>query len=212
MNYPKRPAMLNQKTENRALNVLFSVLSVLLCAVLIASIWFHQTYFVVTVDGASMLDTLQNHDRVYANAYAKAKRGDIVIIDVTPYPDKYTPNVGGGEKLIIKRLIATEGDSIYCENGTVYWKESGGEYRPLSEPYALSSTLDFEEVTVGEDEIFFLGDNRSLGNNNLDSRIVGCLSYKDIVGVVPEWSIKHKDWITRWEGLRRSAQLSYGNI
>ena len=43
--------------------------------------------------------------------------------------------------------------------------------------------------------MFFLGDNRS---DSKDSRYVGCLPLGDVVGVVPDFALQHKDFITGW--------------
>lgn len=193
----KRPQLLNQKKSN-SLSCLFFLLCTILVAALMFDLWFVQRYFVVEVSGGSMENTLLSGDMLYADRIAEPKRGDIVIIDVKSYQEA---GVFRGE-YIIKRIIALEGDSILCKENILYLKKAGEDkYTRLEEPYTDFPTRDFDEVTVGEGEIFFLGDHR---NNSTDSRVegVGCLKLSDVVGVVPEWSVKLKGAIGAWERFR----------
>ncbi len=184
-----------------ALGVIMGILSVLAIGFLIFSIWLNSSYFVVTVDGGSMNDTLHSEDRLYASYSAKAKRGDIVIIDATEHP-AFKPS-DGSERLLIKRLIAVEGDSVKCEEGIVYLKKAGEQtYQKLEEPYLNQTTGDFKEVEVGAGQIFFLGDNRA---NSKDAREAGCMNFEDIIGVVPNWAVRNKGAITKWEKFRKSV-------
>lgn len=190
-----------------AVSVVIGFLTVFALVFLFFNVWLYQKHFIVTVQGDSMSTTLSSGDVLYATRSAKnVSRGDVVIIDVTGHP--VYRNADGSEKLLIKRLIAIEGDSVKCEDGYLYLKKAGeAEYSKLEEPYLTQTTDDFgkfenEEVIVGEGEIFFLGDNRS---NSTDARRSGCMKQEDILGVVPKWAVKNKDAITRWEKFRKSV-------
>lgn len=190
--------MLNERQENtlagKLLSALCTIVLIILVALTIFNLWFVNVYFVVEVDGTSMCDTFQNGDLLYAKKrFFTAERGDVVIIDVEDYH-----LFQASTKRVIKRLIAVEGDCVKCEDGVVFLKKAGGEYEALDEPYVNAVTEDFGEVVVGAGEIFFIGDNRHKDASK-DSRSVGCLKYTDIIGVVPEWAIRHKDFSTRWE-------------
>ena len=190
----KRPMMLNQKTRN-VWDSLVAVLLLFIVAFLLVEIWFAREFVVVEVAGGSMENTLQDGDILYADRFAQPERGDIIIIDVSD-------NGSFTGDLIIKRLIAVEGDAVKCEAGFLSLRKAGEtEFVILEEPYVDYLTDDFPEITVGEGEIFFLGDHR---NNSFDSRDrnVGCLRRTDIVGVVPEWALKGKSAIGVWESLR----------
>ena len=192
----ERPEMLNERKKTSPLAVVLStVLTVLLLlaiAFFVFRFWFNTHYFVVEVDGSSLEYTMQNGDSLYAKKGSTAKRGDVVIIDVSDYHGEYSFS----GTLIIKRLIATEGDSVRIRDGGVEIKYADAQdYIRLEEPYVHAATdpkpteSSQSEWSVGEGEIFFLGDNREVSQ---DSRYVGCLSRKKIVGVVPDWAIKHK--------------------
>ncbi len=169
-------------------------------------------YSGVRVDGPSMLNTLHHGDRLVMRLVdddRPAKRGEIIVVDVRGYEEVQEKNEGKDPenqlKFIIKRLIATEGDVVKCTAGQVEIKYAGDEeFTPLNEPYARyesqtkKAEYTFAEYTVGEGEVFFLGDNR---NNSIDSRynqengsnLHGRLyQAKDIVGVVPAWAVENQ--------------------
>lgn len=193
--------MLNEKKESGVLNAILTVLCVLMILFFLFELWFERNFIVVIVDGSSMENTVFDGDYLYADIHAEAKRGDVVIIDVSDYriEDRYTGDI------IIKRLIGTEGDTVKCEHGVVYVKYSGEDaFTPVEGYHTEGKTEDFPEVNVGEGQIFFLGDHRSVSK---DSRIVGCYRYSDIMGVVPQWAIDTRAAIKGWEQFR----ASFGN-
>ena len=67
-----------------------------------------------------------------------------------------------GKNLLVKRVIATEGDTFSMENGTVF---INGE--AISEEYAVKDSGNFPEITVPAGKLLVLGDNRA---NSKDSR------------------------------------------
>lgn len=173
--------------SNNAFLILIICLLLLFC---VGHYAFSCVYSGIYVEGNSMNETLKDGDCLYVNKWKEPKRGDIIVIDVTVYKQQ---GLFSGE-YIIKRLIGIAGDKLYCSNGIVYIMYSGtSEYIALSESYVSSLTPSFDEITVGEGEIFFLGDNRSISK---DSTEVGCLKESDIYGVVTEWSIKNKTWLS----------------
>ena len=128
------------------------------------------TFVDVVMDGKSMYPTISDGNQLRARVVEddfKARRGDIILLDVEKYEEFETT----GTSFLLKRLIATEGDRLYCTDGVIYIRYAGeSEYITLTEDYAYytnKDAYDFEEYCVGEGEIFFLGDNR---NVSLDSR------------------------------------------
>lgn len=131
---------------------------------------------VVVVVGPSMKDTLQNGDRLLLISsvfYKDPKPGDVIVASKDSYEN--------GE-CIVKRVIATEGQSVYIDfqTGVVYVDGIA-----LEEDYTLTSTTHFEgvtfPVTVEENHVFVLGDNR---DNSLDSRspAIGLIDEREILG------------------------------
>ncbi len=114
--------------------------------------------FIVTpvrVSGQSMEKTLSNGYIMILNKLGTVDREDIVVID-----KRYA-----GDDVIIKRIIGLPGETIKCENGTIYI--DGKEYK---DSHAYGTTSDFTEITLKDDEFFVLGDNRVVSN---DSRYLG---------------------------------------
>ena len=144
----------------------FDWLEILVTAIVLLVVLFTFIFKVVTIDGPSMENTLHNGERiVISNIGADAKSGDIVVIsrnqnNIVADTDAAAP--------IIKRVIATEGQivDIDFETGIVYVDGVA-----LNESYAKTPTnVKFDinfPVSVPEDCVFVLGDNR---NNSTDSR------------------------------------------
>jgi signal peptidase I len=136
----------------------------------------HLMFQSLTVSGSSMYPTLFDNGNYWLNrsAYSKQEpqRTDIVAIK--------DPEDG---VLIVKRIIALPGESVYLNHGRVYVNS-----QLLKEPYLPDNTPTYayeknesEFIVVGKDDYFVLGDNR---NNSTDSRIFGGVPRKDILGRV----------------------------
>lgn len=132
----------------------------------------------VVVSGPSMMQTLQDGDRLILLSnvlYTNPKCGDIVVASKDSFKD--------GEP-IIKRVIATEGQTVDIdfEQGVVYVDGAA-----LDEPYTNTPTNLFEgtsfPLTVMEGCVFVLGDNR---NDSLDSRSIqiGQIDKRELLGKV----------------------------
>lgn len=117
----------------------------------------------VTVDGPSMNNTLFHGDIMVLNKMTKnnIKRDDIVVFK-------------RGKERLIKRVIGLPGEKIKCVSGIIYINNE--EY---DNKYATGDTKDFEEVTIGNDSYFVMGDNRG---NSLDSRYFGPIKKETILG------------------------------
>ena len=138
----------------------------LVCVVLVFTFLFR----IVGVDGESMQNTLMNHDRLILTRLPYTpERGDIVVIN------RYTAEP------LVKRVIAVEGDTIDIDPETLLVSING---TVIDEPYldCLTPLLGFEgPLTVGEGQVFVMGDNRV---NSHDSRSsdIGLVRVKDIMG------------------------------
>lgn len=130
----------------------------------------------VSVDGESMMGTLKHQDKlIISNLFYTPKTGDIVVINPENHSDNQEP--------IIKRVIATEGQTVFIDYSTWSVYVDGEK---LDEPYIEAmrkieqekwgediwmdgTSVDKyrEEFVVGKDCVFVMGDNR---NNSKDSR------------------------------------------
>lgn len=130
----------------------------------------------------SMLDTLQSNNYLFVNKMAyKFKdhpdRGDIIV-----FRSELPNEEQGGKKLLIKRVIGIEGDVISFDDDQVY---RNGVL--LDEDYTYEEEPSFrnypngQTFTVGEDEIFAMGDHRSVSWDSRSSE-VGMVSEDSVIG------------------------------
>lgn len=128
-----------------------------------------RTYIVtpIRVNGISMQETLQGNEYMLLYKFEDIKRYDIVVADLYE----------GNKKVdsIIKRVFGMPGETIKIEDSMIYING-----RKIEDPYGYGSTNDVDEITLGSDEYFLLGDNRGV---SLDSRIVGPVKKNHIEGV-----------------------------
>lgn len=100
------------------------------------------------------------------------QRGDVVVFKYPKDESKY----------FIKRIIGLPGEKIKITDGKVsVLPVSETEWKDLNEPYIQDLSFENVSATLGTDEYFAMGDNRS---NSLDSRIWGPLPKKNIIGRV----------------------------
>ena len=116
----------------------------------------------VRVNGTSMVPTLKEGEVLYLNKLDKSfDQEDIVVID---------KKVEGSA--IIKRIIGMPNDKIKCINGVIFINDEKYE-----DNFGSGETSDFDEITLGDDEYFVLGDNRIVSK---DSRVLGPIKKKYI--------------------------------
>lgn len=121
-------------------------------------------------EGISMLPTFRNGELGFVNTLAYVRkppqRGDIVAI-----------RIAGGRLMYVKRVIGLPGERLSIANGRV--RIDG---IPLAEPYMVGgSDWDLDEVKLGTDEFFVIGDNRRMAIQNHD---FGMAARERIIGKV----------------------------
>lgn len=142
-------------------------------------------FFIVTptlVSGESMLPTLEDgqHMMVLKVGY-DVNKGDIIVFERP-----------GSENPPVKRVIAMGGDTVRFRDGVWYVNDEAlyedyilgdgypSDYMTLGDP-AVSSALIGGGLTLAEDELFVLGDNRRI---SYDSHSYGAIKRDWIVGKV----------------------------
>lgn len=153
------------------------------------------------IPSESMVPTLRVGDRVLVNKFiyrfSDPARGDIIVfqsVEGGPLPPQQNPIARAIDQFkallglekpsgevpredLIKRVVGVEGDRIAVRNGTLY---VNGE--PQKEPYVNRRFPDRSTsapVTVPEDHVFAMGDNRA---NSRDSRFFGPVPMENIEG------------------------------
>lgn len=138
----------------------------------------------IGVSGSSMLPTLQDRDYlIVSNLFYEPKVGDIVVIT----KEGFLVNKYGREDSFVKRIVATEGQSVYIDYdiGCVYVDGEKQDDSFTLTPTTREGDYEFPEggLIVPEGCVFVLGDNR---NGSTDSRYsyVGMIDERCIVGHV----------------------------
>ena len=115
------------------------------------------------------------------------KKGDLVLVDrIYKYcyeierTDMVVYRRPGTGELLIKRVVATGGETVSGKNGAVWIDE---KYRLNEEEYGPVHTDDFETVMVPEGCVFVLSDDRQYREDSREADI-GCVLLGDIVGVM----------------------------
>lgn len=139
---------------------------------------FTFVYFIglrTSVVGQSMAETLNGGDEILVNRFiykvTNPKQNDIIV---------FLPNGNEKSHYYVKRVVAVPGDTVLIENGALY--VNGELFQEEIEAASIEDAgLASEEITLGADEFFVLGDNR---NNSEDSRYanIGNIRKEYIIG------------------------------
>jgi signal peptidase I len=138
------------------------------------------------IAGPSMETTLYGNDRVLVNKLAyrfgEPSRGDVIVFDrVTTNGDTVQHDD------LIKRVIGLPGERLEVRDCVVFVDGVAIDEPWLSadmtdttyDPGTRCGTANVEPVTLGDDEVFLIGDNRPM---SFDSRMFGPIDVDLIVG------------------------------
>jgi signal peptidase I len=146
--------------------ILDIVETLLFAAILVIGINFVSAR--IRVDGFSMEPTLHTGEFVIINKLAyklgEPGRGDVIVFR---YP--FDP-----QQEYIKRVIGLPGDVVKIEGGSVFINGN-----KLDESYIAAPPQYQNQITVPEDSLFVLGDNR---NNSSDSHNWGPVPRDFVIG------------------------------
>ncbi|HSK23541.1 MAG TPA: signal peptidase I [Egicoccus sp.] len=168
-----------------------------------------QVFF---IPSTSMAPTLEIDDRIVVEKLTylarEPRRGEVVVFEGENVEDlsvdqstgarvvrgigQFLGVVPANARDFVKRVIGVEGDEVVIEDGQVFVNGQS-----IDEPYVVyPDASDYGPVTVPEDHLFFLGDNRP---NSSDSRRgLGMVPADAVVGraVVILWPFDHAGSLT----------------
>lgn len=173
----------NEDDERTLLEDILGFIKVFVVSAIVILLFVNFVAHPVRVDGRSMYPTLKDREFGFTNVGGVllngVKRGDIVVV---------TMEEKGQKTHWVKRVIGMPGDTISCVNDIVFINGKVLDETQYIDPDYRQSCVDqfgyfnkvpnadnsdvqdFEEVKLGDDEYYVMGDNRPYSK---DSRYVG---------------------------------------
>ena len=173
----------NEDDERTLLEDILGFIKVFVVSAIVILLFVNFVAHPVRVDGRSMYPTLKDGEFGFTNVGGVllngVKRGDIVVV---------TMEEKGQKTHWVKRVIGMPGDTISCVNDIVFINGKVLDETQYIDPDYRQSCVDqfgyfnkvpnadntdvqdFEEVNLGDDEYYVMGDNRPYSK---DSRYVG---------------------------------------
>lgn len=173
----------NEDDERTLLEDILGFIKVFVVSAIVILLFVNFVAHPVRVDGRSMYPTLKDGEFGFTNVGGVllngVKRGDIVVV---------TMEEKGQKTHWVKRVIGMPGDTISCVNDIVFINGKVLDEMQYIDPDYRQSCVDqfgyfnkvpnanntdvqdFEEVKLGDDEYYVMGDNRPYSK---DSRYVG---------------------------------------
>lgn len=173
----------NEDDERTLLEDILGFIKVFVVSAIVILLFVNFVAHPVRVDGRSMYPTLKDGEFGFTNVGGVllngVKRGDIVVV---------TMEEKGQKTHWVKRVIGMPGDTISCVNDIVFINGKVLDDTQYIDPDYRQSCVDqfgyfnkvpnadntdvqdFEEVKLGDDEYYVMGDNRPYSK---DSRYVG---------------------------------------
>ena len=156
---------------------------IILVAVLLAGLvrtFVFQTFW---IPSASMVPTLDVHDRVLVQkvffTWRDVREGEIVVFSHPPLDHCPGPQEGD----LVKRVIALPGQTIYSSGNGIYvnGRLLAEPYLPRHDPLGPPIASSQHPYRVPPGEFYMLGDNRA---DSCDSRYWGPIKGSSIIGKV----------------------------
>lgn len=166
---------MEEKKQREGGRELYEWVQALVCSVLAVVILFTFVIRLIGVDGRSMVPTLQDGDRLLvlnSMLYDDYQYGDIVVLRKETFL----------RDPIVKRVIATEGQTVDIDfsTGSVYVDGALLKEDYINELTFLEEGTEFP-LTVPENSVFVMGDNRNHSSDSRDSRL-GTVDERYVIG------------------------------
>ena len=170
----------NEDDERTLLEDILGFIKVFVVSAIVILLFVNFVAHPVRVDGRSMYPTLKDGEFGFTNVGGVllngVKRGDIVVV---------TMEEKGQKTHWVKRVIGMPGDTISCVNDIVFingkvldetqyidpdYRQSCVDQFGYFNKVPNANNTDVQEVKLGDDEYYVMGDNRPYSK---DSRYVG---------------------------------------
>ena len=129
----------------------------------------------LTCVGQAMEPSVNSGDQVLVNRFLYSltapKRGDVIV---------FKPNGNVNSHYYMRRVIGTPGDTVQVQEGFVYVNGELLETGIGNEKMEFAGLAE-EEITLGKDEYFVLGDSRDASEDSRNADI-GNIRRRDIYG------------------------------
>lgn len=172
LTFYEKEKKINKSTIHEILSTLFYCgVAVFLAFVLVFSVGMK-----ISMVGVSMEPALYNGQEVLINRFiykiTSPKRGDVIA---------FLPNGNQNSHYYLKRIVGLPGESIQIIDGYVY---INGERVPEDEYDKMADYgIAENEIQLGSDEYFVLGDNRNMSEDSRSGNI-GAVKKDTIAGKV----------------------------
>lgn len=172
LTFYEKEKKINKSTIHEILSTLFYCgVAVFLAFVLVFSVGMK-----ISMVGVSMEPALYNGQEVLINRFiykiTSPKRGDVIA---------FLPNGNQSSHYYLKRIVGLPGESIQIIDGYVY---INGERLPEDEYDKMADYgIAGNEIQLGSDEYFVLGDNRNMSEDSRSGNI-GAVKKDTIAGKV----------------------------
>lgn len=173
----------NEDDERTLLEDILDFVKVFVISAIVILLFVNFVAHPVRIDGKSMYPTLKDGEFGFTNVGGVllngVERGDIVVV---------TMEENGQKTHWVKRVIGLPGETVSCVNDVIYINGKALDETKYIDPDYRQSLVDkfgyfnkvpnadntnvedFEEVKLGDDEYYVMGDNRPYSK---DSRYVG---------------------------------------
>lgn len=142
---------------------------IVVIAVFFAALFVSQNFYQLNLlQGDSMYPTYKNMQFTIIDKRASDfQNGDVIVF--------YCPAL---DCTMVKRIIATSGDTVLISEGTVF--VNGSKSPHITQTVTYSGTAA-QELLVGEHQFFVIGDNYARSKDSRSAEI-GCINRDNIIG------------------------------
>lgn len=159
--------MMKKLQKNRILKTVYPYIGIILQAMIFSYLLSHLCLMPVYVEGQSMNPAVKEGTIGLSNIAFRhvfgLSRFDIVLIQ------------RDNGDIWVKRVIGLPNETLSVKDNVLYIN-----HKPYAQAFLSENiqTADFDEIKLGDNEVFVMGDNRE---NSYDSRNVGAILISDVI-------------------------------